>query len=82
VFLITAIPHDLSSTLGNPKVGVLVKQRQLAPTAGKISDDLLMDSIATFDFTNTPKKATTIIFGSWIYVADGLGGFTSHLAEP
>jgi len=40
-----------------------------------------MDSIATFDFTNTPKKGTAFIFGSWIYVADGLGGFTMHIAE-
>ena len=48
---------------------------------GQITDDLLMDSMATSDFTNTIEKGTTFIFGSWICVADGSGVFTSHLAK-
>ena len=38
--------------------------------------------MASSDLTNVPEQGTTILFGSWHYVADGLGGFTSHLAEP
>jgi hypothetical protein len=28
-----------------------------------------------------PDEGTTFIFGSWICVASGLGGFNSHLAN-
>ena len=37
---------------------------------GPISDDPM------------PKEGTTLNFGSWVYVADGSGGFTSHLTTP
>jgi hypothetical protein len=38
--------------------------------------------IASFNFTGTVlDESTTFIFGSWIRVANGLGGFNSHLAN-
>ena len=38
--------------------------------------------MASSDFTGIPEHGTTFLFASWLYVADGLGGFTSHLASP
>ena len=38
--------------------------------------------MATFAFsTMVPLKGTTFIFGSWICVANGSGGFDSHLTN-
>jgi hypothetical protein len=38
--------------------------------------------MASFDFTSTAlDEGTTFIFGSWICVANGSGGFKSHLAD-
>ena len=38
--------------------------------------------MATFNFsTAMPEEGTTFIFGSWICVANGQGGFHSHLAD-
>ena len=37
--------------------------------------------MASSDFTGIPEQGTTFLFASWLYVADGLGGFTSHLAD-
>jgi hypothetical protein len=40
------------------------------------------NSMAYFCFTITMLDAgTTFIFSSWIYVANGLGGFNSHLSD-
>jgi hypothetical protein len=40
------------------------------------------NSIASFYFTSAMlDEGTTFIFGSWICVANGLGGFTSHLVD-
>jgi hypothetical protein len=40
------------------------------------------NSMASFNFTSAVlKEGTTFIFGSWICVADSLGGFNSHLAN-
>jgi hypothetical protein len=40
------------------------------------------NSMASFNFTSVLlDEGTTFIFGSWIYVANGLGGFNSHLAN-
>ena len=39
--------------------------------------------MATFAFSTTaPPQGATFIFGSWVCVADGLGGFDSHLTNP
>ena len=38
--------------------------------------------MATFAFsTMVPSKGTTFIFGSWICIANGSGGFDSHLTN-
>ena len=38
--------------------------------------------MATFAFsTMTPPRGTTFIFGSWVCVANGSGGFDSHLVN-
>jgi hypothetical protein len=38
--------------------------------------------MASFDFTSAVlDEGTTFIFGSWICVVNGLGGFNSHLAD-
>ena len=59
-----------------------VKHRQLAPTVGPISNDPSTNPMATFNFsTAMPEEATTFIFGSWICVDNGQGGFHSHLAD-
>jgi hypothetical protein len=40
------------------------------------------NSMASFNFTSVVlDEGTTFIFGSWICVANGLGGFNSHLAN-
>ena len=39
--------------------------------------------MATFAFsTMTPPRGATFIFGSWVCVANGSGGFDSHLTNP
>ena len=38
--------------------------------------------MATFAFcTISPPQGATFIFGSWVYVANGSGGFDSHLTN-
>jgi hypothetical protein len=45
-------------------------------------EDPLKNSMASLNFISTMfDEGTTFIFGSWICVADGLGGFNSHLAN-
>jgi hypothetical protein len=42
----------------------------------------LENSMASLSFTsNVLDEGTTFIFGFWIYIANGLGGFNSHLIE-
>jgi hypothetical protein len=42
----------------------------------------LENSMASLSFTSTMlDEGTTFIFGSWICVANGLGGFNSHLVD-
>jgi hypothetical protein len=42
----------------------------------------LENSMASLSFTsNVLDEGTTFIFGSWICVANGLGGFISHLVD-
>ena len=48
MFLISAIPHD-----GYSWVDPTVKHRQLAPTVGLISDDLLANPMAILKFPIT-----------------------------
>ena len=38
--------------------------------------------MATFAFSTTaPPQGATFVFGSWVYIADGLGGFDNHLTN-
>ena len=46
---------------------------------GHVSDDPLTNSTASPDHNGTLEKGTALTFGSWTCVADGSGGFTSHM---
>ena len=57
------------------------KHRQLACQVGD-SASSSASSMATFAFsTTTPPRGATFIFGSWVCVANGSGGFDSHLTN-
>ena len=57
------------------------KHRQLARQVGD-SASSSASSMATFTFsTMTPPRGATFIFGSWVCVANGSGGFDSHLTN-
>jgi hypothetical protein len=59
-----------------------VKHRQLACQVGEFIKHPLENSMASLCFTNNVlDEGTTFIFGSWICVANGLGGFNSHLID-
>jgi hypothetical protein len=57
-------------------VGLAVKHRQLARQVGVFIEHPPENSMASFNFTDAVlDEGTTFIFGSWICVANGLGGF-------
>jgi hypothetical protein len=63
-------------------VGVVVKHQQLARQVGEFIDYPSENSMASFNFTSAVlDEGTTFIFGSWICVANSLGGFNSQLAN-
>jgi hypothetical protein len=63
-------------------VGVAVKHQQLARQVGVFIEHPPENSMASFNFTSTVlDEGTTFIFGSWICITKGLGGFNSHLAN-
>jgi hypothetical protein len=63
-------------------VDVVVKQRQLARQVGVFIEHPPENSMASFNFTSVVlDKGTTFIFGSWICVANGLGGFNNYLVS-
>jgi hypothetical protein len=63
-------------------VGVAVKHQQLARQVGVFIKHPLENSMASLSFTSTMlDEGTTFIFGSKICVANGLGGFSSHLVN-
>jgi hypothetical protein len=65
-----------------PTAGVAVKHRQLSRQVGVFIEHPPENSIASLTFTSTVlDESTTFIFGSWICVANGLGGFNSYLAD-
>jgi hypothetical protein len=44
--------------------------------------DPSVNSIATFNFTSTVlEEGTTFVFGLWVCIADGAGGFHRHLID-
>ena len=55
----------------------------MAPTVGPLAKDQQKNSMASFNFS-FPKidAGTTFVFGSWACIADGSGGFSSHLINP
>ena len=58
----------------------MVKHRQLAPTVGLLAKDLQKNSIAHFNFGFPAiDTGTTFVFGSWVCITNGSGGFYSHL---
>jgi hypothetical protein len=61
-------------------MGVAVKHRQLARQVGMFIEHPPENSMASFNLTSTMlDEAITFIFGSWICVANGLGGSNNHL---
>ena len=47
---------------------------------GPFAKDHQKDSMASFNFDFPPIDAgTTFVFGSWVCIANGSGGFSSHL---
>jgi hypothetical protein len=63
-------------------VGVAVKHRELARQVGVFTEHPWENSMASFNFTSAMlDEGTTFIFGSWICVANGLGGYNSHLVD-
>jgi hypothetical protein len=63
-------------------VGVAVIHRQLACHVGVFIEHPPENSMASFRFTSTVlDQGTTFIFGSWICIANGSGGFYGQLAD-
>jgi hypothetical protein len=63
-------------------VGVAVKHRQLVHQVGVFTASPLENLMASLSCTSTMlDEGTTFIFSSWICVANGLGGFNSHLVD-
>jgi hypothetical protein len=62
-------------------VGVAVKHRRLACQVGVFIEQPPKNSMASLGFTSVLDEGTTFVFGSWICVANGLGGFNSHLVD-
>ena len=59
----------------------MVKHRQLTPTVGPLTNDRQKNSMASLDDNPVLEKSTSFHVGSWIFVADGSGGFESHSTD-
>jgi hypothetical protein len=60
--------------------GQPVKHRQLARQVEEHIEDPPTNSMASFQFTRiVPSQGTTLVFGSWVCVADGEGDFHHFL---
>ena len=53
----------------------MVKHRPLAPTVGHLANDRQKNSMASLDDPPVLEKGTSFRVGSWIFIADGSGGF-------
>ena len=61
----------------------MVKHRQLAPTVGSLAKDQQKNPMASFEFSFPAiDTGTTFVFCSWVCIANGSGGFSSHLIDP
>jgi hypothetical protein len=59
-----------------PLGGQTVKHRQLAHQIGVRIEDPPVNSMASFRFTSVVlPEGTTLVFGSWVCIADGAGDF-------
>jgi len=59
------------------------KHRQLARQVGAFVEINSANSMASFTFNSAVlDQGTAFVFGSWVYVANGSGGFDSHLSNP
>jgi hypothetical protein len=61
---------------------MVVKHQQLARQVGVFIEHPLENSMASLRFTSTMlDEGTTLIFGSWICIANSFGGFNSDLVD-
>jgi hypothetical protein len=68
--------------LGIPLGGQPNKTRQLARQVGGRNRDPLENSMAFFKFPSPVLlEGTTFVFGSWVCVANGAGGFRRHIVD-
>jgi hypothetical protein len=59
-----------------------IKHQQLARQVGVFIEHPPENSMASFSFASTMlDEGTTFIFGSWICIGNGLGGFKYHLVD-
>jgi hypothetical protein len=64
------------TTSGIPLGGQAVKHGQLARQVGVRIEDPPANSMGSFKFTSAVlPKGTTLVFGSWVGIADGAGDF-------
>jgi hypothetical protein len=69
-------PYLKLTTSGIPLGGQAVKHRQLARQVGVRIEDPPENSMASFKFTSAVlPEGTTLVFGSWVCIADGAGDF-------
>ena len=57
------------------------KHRQLAHQVGDSASSSANSMAGSSDANNVPE-GTTLVFGSWACMADGSGGFSSHIVTP
>jgi hypothetical protein len=68
--------------LGIPLGGQPDKTRQLARQIGERIRDPLENSMALFKFARPVlPEGTTFVFGSWVCVANGAGGFRRYIID-
>jgi hypothetical protein len=69
-------PYLKLTTSRIPLGGQAVKHRQLARQVGVRIEDPPANSMASFKFTSVVlPEGTTLVFSSWVCVADGAGDF-------
>ena len=69
--------------MGYPLESLADKHRQLVRQIGGFANDHQKNSMVPLNSNNSvPAKGTTFFVGSWAFVANGSGGFDSHLIDP
>ena len=67
----------ITTLLGIPLGDPTVKHQQLAPTVGPLTNDRQKNSMASLNDNPVLEEGTSLRIGSWIFIADGSGGFES-----